>query len=160
MKYNAGCLSKNCPICLWIHQGCVKCLTEQCVSLNLCHSKPKNPYGSPFSWSCCIIFNNVLVPTPINPRKTLYDDDVADIWKLKPTSASHSIWLFKRDLWVRLSASRRGCLSTHDSANTHNHRHNYSIIHHPLQTSLFFCVIRPILATLVKIFPCLMKCRI
>lgn len=60
---------------------------------------------------------------------------------------------------VKLSISRHHCLSTHHSTNTHNHHRNYSIIHHPLQAILFFCVIAPIFATLVKIFQWLMMCH-
>lgn len=112
-----------------------------------------------------ILSNNGLVTTPINPLQNMCDDDFADSLKNERQKlGSHTFLAFattsKRDFGVRLSISRRQCLPTHDSTNTHNHHHNYSIIHHPLWTILFFCVISPIFATLVKIFPWLMMCQI
>lgn len=82
------------------------------------------------------------------------------VCRRKATSGSHAFFLCIHCYFgVKLSISRRRCLATHHSTNTHNHHRNYSIIHHPLQTILFFCVIAPIFATLVKISAWLMMCH-
>lgn len=93
------------------------------------------------------------------PLQSMCYDDVADSLKMKSWAARQTLfWIFtttpKGDCGVRPSISRLQYLPTHhDSTSTHNHHHNYSIIHHPLQPTPFFYVISPILATLVKIFP-------
>lgn len=102
------------------------------------------------------------IPSKI-PSKIFYKEAEASLQKkgkslkgiLSFSFASTSKTFFR----VKLSISRHHCLDTHHSTNTHSHHHNYSIIHHPLWAILFFCVITPIFATLVKIFPWLMMCH-
>lgn len=50
-------------------------------------------------------------------------------------------------------------LPTHTFTSTHNHHRHCFMIHHTLQAALLFCLIRPISAALVKIFPEVMMCH-
>lgn len=110
-----------------------------------------------------LLSNNPLAATQINPSaKTcvMMESQTAWKWKVRQTYTS---WLLqpppKGDFGVRSSKSRLQYLPTHDSTDTRNHHRNYSIIHHPPRSAPFFCVISPILASLVKIFPWLMMCH-